>query len=128
MRYQEHIQRFYLWDYLWWQGEMIKRHLCPVQTRMNGSLVVFGYIMALIIVPLMLLSLRIFSADTRITQIIVCGLVVFAGFGRIEWIYHNRGKAVMKHYSRRSFYPIIGILLCLIPFAIMFTMAYYFEI
>lgn len=73
----------------------------------------------------MLLSLRLFSADTKIAQLIIYCIVVLAGFSWVEWIYHRRGKTVMKHYSKRSFYPIIGILLFLIPFAIIFTMAYY---
>ena len=127
MKPQERKLRFYLWDYLWWQGEMIRIHLCRPQTRMDGCLILFGYIMALIIVPLMLLSLRLFSAETIVAQVIVWCIVVLAGFCWIEWIYHSRGKAVMKHYSKRSFYPIIGILLFLIPFAIIFTMAYYFN-
>ena len=119
-------QRFYLWDYLWWQGEMIRIHLLRPQTRMGGCLILFRYIMALIIVPLLILSLRLFSADTKIAQLIYC-IVVLAGFSWVEWIYHRRGKTVMKHYSKRSFYPIIGILFFLIPFAIIFTMAYYFN-
>lgn len=128
MKPRKHKQRFYLWDYLWWQGEMIRLHLLRPQTRMDGCMVLFGYIVALIIVPLMLLSLRLFSADTIPAQVIVCCLVLLVGFSRVERIYYRRGKAVMKHYSKRSFYPIVGILLFLIPFAIMFTMAYYFKI
>ncbi|MDO4320688.1 MAG: hypothetical protein Q4C34_08950 [Bacteroidales bacterium] len=121
----QHDQRFYLWDYLWWQGEMIMLRLLPAQTRMAGCIIVFGYIMALIIVPLLLLSLRIFSADTIIAQVIVCGVVVLAGFSRVERLYRRRGKTVMRHYSKRGFYPIVGILFLLIPFAMIFTMAYY---
>lgn len=118
--------RFYLWDYLWWQGEMIRLHLLRPQTRMNGCLIAFGYIMALIIVPLIFLSYRLFP--NAIILVIGWSIIIIAGFSWIERIYRKRGKAVMKHYSKRSFYPIIGILLFLIPFAIMFTTAYYFEI
>lgn len=106
---------------------MIRLHLLRPQTRMDGCMILSGYIVALIIVPLMLLSLRLLSADTIVAQVIVCCIVVLAGFCWIEWIYHRRGKAVMKHYSKRSFYPIIGILLFLIPFALIFTMAYFFK-
>lgn len=128
MKPQERKQRFYLWDYLWWQGEMIRIHLLRPQTRMDGCLIVFGYITALIIEPLMLLSLRLFSADTKIAQLIIYCIVVVVGFWWVEWIYHRRRKAVMKHYSKRSFYPIIGILLFLIPFAVIFTMAYFLSL
>lgn len=127
MKPQERKQRFYLWDYLWWYGEMIRIHLLRPQTQMGGCMVLYGYIMALIIVPLLILSLRLFSADTKIAQLIIYCIVVVVGFCRIEWIYHRRRKSVMKHYSKRSFYPIIGILLFLIPFALIFTMAYYFN-
>lgn len=127
MKPQERKQRFYLWDYLWWYGEMIRIHLLRPQTRMGGCMVLYGYIMALIIVPLLILSLRLFSADTKIAQLIIYCIVVVVGFCWIEWIYHRRRKSVMKHYSKRSFYPIIGILLFLIPFALIFTMAYYFN-
>lgn len=128
MKPQQRKQRFYLWDYLWWQGEMIRLHLLRPQTRMDGCMVLFGYIMALIIVPLLILSLRLFSADTEIAQLIIYCIVVVVGFWWVEWIYHRRGKAVMKHYSKHSFYPIIGILLFLIPFALIFIMAYYFKL
>lgn len=125
MKNREHNQRFYLWDYLWWQGEMIRLHLLRPQTRMNGCLIVFGYIMALIIVPLIFLSYRLFPH--AIIPVIGWSIVIIAGFSWIERIYRTRGKAVVKHYTKRSFYPIIGILLFLIPFAIMFTTAYYFK-
>ena len=118
-------QRFYLWDYLWWTGEQWQRSR-PV-SRVDGSTVLFGYILALIIVPLIFLCNRLFHASA-IIQIIVWCPVVLAGHIFLERIYRRRGKAVLKHYSKRSFYPIIGILLFLIPFALIFTMAYYFKI
>lgn len=46
-------QRFYLWDYLWWQGEMIRIHYDRPGQRIDGSMIVFLFIMALIIIPLM---------------------------------------------------------------------------
>ena len=71
-------QRFYLWDYLWWQGEMIRLHLLRPQTRMDGCLVVFGWIMALIIVPLIFLSYRL--SHHAIILVIGWSIVIIAGF------------------------------------------------
>ena len=114
-------QRFYLWDYLWWTGEQWQRFR-PV-SRVDGSTVLFGYILALIIVPLIFLCNRLFHASA-IIQIIVWCPVVLAGHIFLERIYRRRGKTVLKHYAKRSFYPIIGILLFLIPIAIMFFLMY----
>ena len=59
MKRHEHKQRFYLWDYLWWYGErwgQVRR-----TNRMDGSFLLYCYIVSLIILLLMFLSFRIFS-------------------------------------------------------------------
>lgn len=109
------IQRFYLWDYLWWQGEQWQRSR-PV-SRVDGSTVLFGYILALIIVPLIFLFNRLFPG-TAIIQVITWCLVILAGHSWVERIYCRRGKAVLKHYAKRSFHPISGITLFLLPIAL----------
>lgn len=106
--------RFYLWDYLWWLGEKWQQ-LRPV-SRVNGSMVVFGYILALIIVPLIFLFYSLSHAPA-IIQIIVWCPVTLAGHSLVERIYRRRGKAVLKHYAKRSFHPIVGIILFLLPIA-----------
>lgn len=118
-------QRFYLWDYLWWTGEQWQRSR-PV-SRVDGSTVLFGYILALIIVPLTFLCNRLLHTSAIIHIIVWCP-VVLAGHILVERIYRRRGKAVLKHYAKRSFHPIVGILLFLIPFALIFTMVYYFKL
>lgn len=115
MKGQGHRQRFYLWDYLWWQGEQWQQ-LRPV-SRVDGSMVVFGYILALLIVPLMFLFYRLFHAPA-IIQVIVWCIVTVAGHSWVERIYCQRGKAVLKHYAKRSFHPIVGIILFLLPIAL----------
>ncbi len=124
MKRQEHKQRFYLWDYLWWTGEQWQRSR-PV-SRVDGSTVLFGCILALIIVPLIFLCNRLFHASA-IIQIIIWCPVVLAGHIFLERIYRRRGKAVLKHYSKRSFHPIAGIILFLLPIAIMFFLMYCYE-
>ena len=118
-------QRFYLWDYLWWQGEMIRLHLLRPQTRMDGCLVVFGWIMALIIVPLIFLSYRL--SHHAIILVIGWSIVIIAGFSRIERIYRRRGKAVQKHYYKRCFRPIVGIMLYIIPLAMIMAWMLCFD-
>lgn len=76
----------------------------------------------------MLLSLRLFSAETIVAQVIVWCIVVLAGFCWIEWIYHSRGKAVMKHYSKRSFHEAVAVLLFLLSTAILFFLMWLWEI
>ncbi len=124
MKRQEHKQRFYLWDYLWWTGEQWQRSR-PV-SRVDGSTVLFGCILALIIVPLIFLCNRLFHASA-IIQIIIWCPVVLAGHIFLERIYRRRGKAVLKHYAKRSFHPIAGIILFLLPIAIMFFLMYCYE-
>lgn len=107
-------QRFYLCDYLWWQCEQWKR-LRP-KSRTDGSTVVFLFIMALIIVPLMFLFYRLFPGAAIIHVIVWC-IVILAGHSWVNRIYRRRGKAVLKHYAKRGFRPIVGITLYIIPLA-----------
>lgn len=83
----------------------------------DGSTVVFLFIMALIIVPLMFLFYRFFPGAV-IIQVIAWCLVILAGHSRVNRIYRRRGKAVLKHYAKRSFRPIVGITLYIIPLAV----------
>ena len=116
-------QRFYLWDYLWWQGEQWQRFR-PV-SRVDGSTVLLGYILALI-TPLIFLCNRLFHA-LAIIQIIIWCPVVLAGHIFLERIYRRRGKAVLKHYAKRSFHEAIAVLLFLLSTAIMFFLMYCYE-
>lgn len=124
MKRQETNYRFYFWDYLWWQGEQWKR-LRP-KSRADGSTVVFLFIMALIIVPLMFLFYRLFPG-AAIIQVIAWCLVILAGHSWVNRIYRRRGKAVLKHYAKRSFRPIVGITLYIIPLAIIIAWMLCFD-
>lgn len=117
-------QRFYLWDYLWWTGEQWQRFR-PV-SRVDGSTVLFGYILALIIVLLIFLCNRLLHASAIIHIIVWCP-VVLAGHILVGRIYRRRGKAVMKHYAKRSFHEAIAVLLFLLSTAIMFFLMYCYE-
>lgn len=129
MKRQEHKQRFYLWDYLWWQGERLQQS--RPQGRVNGSFLLYGYIMALIILPLMFLSSWLFTdwfpTDTAMIQLTVWLAVALVGYNWIERIYRRRGKAVLKHYSKHSFHEAVAVLLFILSTAIMIFLMWLWE-
>lgn len=88
--------------------------------RINGSMIVFLFIMALIIIPLMFVSVHLLPNTT--IWLIVWLIVTLAGSSWTDRIYRRRGKTVMKHYSKHSFYPITGYLFFLLPIAIIMAM------
>lgn len=114
MKRQEYKQRFYLWDYLWWQGEMIKKHHDRPGMWIDGSFGLMFYITALIIVPLIFLSDRIFP-DAGFLQLCLpfCIITVVATIWT-PLIYSTRGKVVMKHYAKRKFNPVLAYFLTVI--------------
>lgn len=124
MKRQNTEYRFYLWDYLWWHGERWQQ-LRPT-SRANGSMTVFLFIMALIIIPLMFLLHRLFPG-AAIIQVIAWCLVILAGHTLVNRIYRRRGKAVLKHYAKRSFHPIAGVMLFIIPIAMIMAWMWCFA-
>lgn len=124
MKRQEHKQRFYLWDYLWWHGErweQVRR-----TSRMDGSFLLYGYIVSLIVLPLIFLSFRLLS-DIAMILPFVWIVIALAGHSWVQRIYRRRGKAVLKHYAKRSFHEAIAVLLFLLSTAIMFFLMYCYE-
>lgn len=120
--------RFYLWDYLWWLGEKWKQRRSE---RVDGSFLLYCYIMALIIMPLMFLSSWPFTdwfpTDTAMIQLIVWLAVALVGYSWIEWIYRRRGKAMLKHYAKHSFHEAVAVLLFILSTAIMIFQMYCYE-
>lgn len=104
---------------------MIRIHYDRPGQRIDGSMVVFLFIMALFIIPLMFVSVHLLPNTT--IQVIVWCIVTLAGFSWTDRIYRRRGKSVLKHYAKRSFYPITGFLFFLIPIAIIMAMMCYFA-
>lgn len=125
MKRQKTECRFYLWDYLWWHGERWQQ-LRPA-SRADGSMAVFLFIMALIIVPLIFLFYSLFP-EAAIIHVIAWCLVILAGHSWINRIYRRRGKAVLKHYAKRSFHPIAGIMLFIIPIAMIMAWMWWFAV
>jgi len=124
MKRQEHKQRFYLWDYLWWYGERWKQ--VRRTSRMDGSFLLYGYIVSLIVLPLIFLSFRLLS-DIAMILPFVWIVITLAGHSWVQRIYRRRGKTVLKHYAKRSFHEAIAVLLALLSTAIMFFLMYCYE-
>ena len=121
--------RFYLWDYLWWQGEKLQQS--RPQGRVNGSFLLYGYILALIILPLMCLSSWLFpgwfSTDNVMIHLIVWVVVVLTGYSWIEWIYRRRRNAVLKHYAKHSFHEAVAVILVILSTAILIFMMWLWD-
>ena len=124
MKRQEHKQRFYLWDYLWWYGERWKQ--VRRTSRMDGSFLLYGYIVSLIVLPLIFLSFRLLS-DIAMILPFVWIVITLAGHSWVQRIYRRRGKTVLKHYAKRSFHEAIAVLLFLLSTAFMFFLMYCYE-
>lgn len=75
----------------------------------------------------MVLSFRIFS-DIAMIQLFVWIVIALAGHSWIERIYRRRGKAVLKHYYKRSFYEAVAVLLFILSTAIQFFLMWLWEI
>ena len=124
MKRQEHKQQFYLWDYLWWYGERWKQ--VRRTSRMDGSFLLYGYIVSLIVLPLILLSFRLLSNIAMILPFVWI-VITLAGHSWVQRIYRRRGKTVLKHYAKRSFHEAVAVLLVLLSTAFMFFLMYCYE-
>lgn len=112
MKRQEHKQRFYLWDYLWWYGERLHDH----HQRIAGIDMVQMYLTFFLFFPLVTLCA---SIDRTLCIYLLALFIVqiLTGMTWGEKIYStNRRKAVMKHYADRTFSPGKGYFLFLLPF------------
>lgn len=52
-------------------------------------------------------------------------LFILTGHSWVNSIYRRCGKAVLKHYAKRSFRPIVGITLYIIPLAVILAVWYF---
>lgn len=75
----------------------------------------------------MFLSFRIFS-DIAMIQLFVWIVIALAGHSWIERIYRRRGKSVLKHYYKRSFYEAVAVLLFIFSTVIQGFLMWLWEI
>ena len=76
----------------------------------------------------MFLSFRIFSDDIAMILLFVWIAITLAGHSCVQRIYRRRGKAVLEHYYKRSFYEAVAVLLFILSTAIQFFLMWLWEI
>ncbi|RHL32283.1 hypothetical protein, partial [Bacteroides xylanisolvens] len=116
MKRQENKQRFYLWDYLWWMGEKWKQ--ARRTGRVDGEMMLSIYIFALLIFPMMTVTIRLFPGVSALLPCVVFSIVTFAVMSLVSRIYKWRGKAVMSHYAKCRFNELLAVLLFFLAMAI----------
>ena len=109
MKPQEHKRRFYLWDYLWWMGEKWKQ--ARRTGRVDGEMMLSIYSFALLIFPMMTVTIRLFPGVSALLPCVVFSIVTFAVMSLVSRIYKWRGKAVMSHYAKCRFNELLAVLL-----------------
>lgn len=125
MKPQEHKRRFYFWDYLWWMGEKWKR--ARRTGRVDGEMMLSIYIFALLIFPMMTVTIRLFPGVSALLPCVVFSIVTFAVMSLVGRVYRRRGKAVMSHYAKRGFNEVLAVLLWFLAIAIICCMMYFLS-
>ena len=125
MKRQENKQRFYLWDYLWWVGERL--HEYHLRITGDGEMMLSIYIFALLIFPMMTVTIRLFPGVSALLPCVVFSIVTFAVMSLVSRIYKWRGKAVMSHYAKCRFNELLAVLLFFLAIAIICFMMYLLD-
>ena len=125
MKRQENKQRFYLWDYLWWMGEKLEQ--ARRTGRVDGEMMLSIYIFALLIFPMMTVTIRLFPGVSALLPCVVFSIVTFAVMSLVSRIYKWRGKAVMSHYAKCRFNELLAVLLFFLAIAIICFMMYLLD-
>lgn len=125
MKRQKNRQRFYLWDYLWWHGERWQQ--VRQSSKIDGELMLSLYIFALIIFPMMIVTVRLFPAASSPLMLAVCLPVMLAAMSLAGRIYRQRGKAVMRHYAWHGYHEVISVLLFFLSITIIIFQMWLFD-
>lgn len=125
MKRQENKQRFYLWDYLWWMGEKWKQ--ARRTGRVDGEMMLSIYIFALLIFPVMIVTIRLLPDVLLWLSCVVFIVITFAVMSLVGRVYRRRGKAVMSHYAKRGFNEVLAVLLWFLAIAIICCMMYFLS-
>ena len=125
MKPQEHKRRFYFWDYLWWMGEKWKR--ARGTSRIDGEMMLSIYIFALLIFPMMIVTIRLLPDVLLWLSCVVFIVITFAVMSLVGRVYRRRGKAVMSHYAKRGFNEVLAVLLWFLAIAIICFMMYLLD-
>lgn len=109
-------QRFYLWDYLWWQGERLHDY----HPRITGNDMLQMYFSFFVYFPPLMLLAYFKPAFVKPVFFLYL-LALYLGVTLVWWIWNkkiyavSRRKAVMRHYSKVRFIPVRGFLLFFMP-------------
>lgn len=125
MKRQENKQRFYLWDYLWWMGEKLEQ--ARRTGRVDGEMMLSIYIFALLIFPMMIVTIRLLPDVLLWLSCVVFIVITFAVMSLVGRVYRRRGKAVMSHYAKRGFNEVLAVLLWFLAIAIICCMMYFLS-
>lgn len=125
MKRQENKQRFYLWDYLWWMGEKLEQ--ARRTGRVDGEMMLSIYIFALLIFPVMIVTIRLLPDVLLWLSCVVFIVITFAVMSLVGRVYRRRGKAVMSHYAKRGFNELLAVLLFFLAMAIICFMMYLLD-
>lgn len=125
MKRQENKQRFYLWDYLWWMGEKLEQ--ARRTGRVDGEMMLSIYIFALLIFPMMTVTIRLLPDVLLWLSCVVFIVITFAVMSLVGRVYRRRGKAVMSHYAKRGFNEVLAVLLWFLAIAIICCMMYFLS-
>ena len=118
-------QRFYLWDYLWWMGEKLEQ--ARRTGRVDGEMMLSIYIFALLIFPMMIVTIRLLPDVLLWLSCVVFIVITFAVMSLVGRVYRRRGKAVMSHYAKRGFNEVLAVLLWFLAIAIICCMMYFLS-
>ena len=122
MKKDKNKKRFHIFDYLWWQGEMLGRLYTRAGRHPDGHYMVGLYGLTLLAVTLIVPCTKILPSLALYALLVV---IVFLGDIWLSRIYRTRGVAVMKHFANRKFHPIIGILLFIFPLVILCALMFF---
>ena len=125
MKRQENKQRLYLWDYLWWMGEKLEQ--ARRTGRVDGEMMLSIYIFALLIFPVMIVTIRLLPDVLLWLSCVVFIVITFAVMSLVGRVYRRRGKAVMSHYAKRGFNEVLAVLLWFLAIAIICCMMYFLS-
>ena len=95
--------------------------------RVDGEMMLSIYIFALLIFPMMTVTIRLFPGVSALLPCVVFSIVTFAVMSLVSRIYKWRGKAVMSHYAKCRFNELLAVLLFFLAMAIICFMMYLLD-
>ena len=96
-------------------------------SRIDGEMMLSIYIFALLIFPVMIVTIRLLPDVLLWLSCVVFIVITFAVMSLVGRVYRRRGKAVMSHYAKRGFNEVLAVLLWFLAIAIICCMMYFLS-